>query len=87
VNREQRRALKKRKETKEEKKLSDKIFLFEKLPDKCTACTAPFDKTDRSMVREWSVVIRNKNESVKLFCPKCIDKTKTFIEEKTHADR
>ena len=84
MNREQRRALKKKKVSEEEKKLSDKIFLFEKLPDKCNACTAPFDKTDKGMVQEWSVVIRNKNESVKLFCPGCIDRMKTFIEEKTN---
>jgi len=82
MNREQRRALKKKKVSEEEKKLSDKIFLFEKLPDKCNACAAPFDKTDKGMVQEWSVVIRNKNESVKLFCPGCIDRMKTFIEEK-----
>ena len=87
MNREQRRTLKKRKESKEEKKLSDKIFLFEKLPGKCTACAEPFDKTNRAMIQEWSVVIRSKNESVKLFCPKCIDKTKALIEEKTNADR
>ena len=82
MNRSQRRTLKKRKVSKEEKKLSDKIFLFEKLPAKCHACAEPFDKTDRSMVQEWSVVIRNKKESVKLFCPSCIDKTKAFLEEK-----
>ena len=82
MNREQRRALKKKKVSEEEKKLSDKIFLFEKLPDRCNACAAPFDKTDKGMVQEWSVVIRNKNESVKLFCPGCIDRMKTFIEEK-----
>tara|TARA_Y100000034_G_scaffold56039_1_gene68725 strand:+ start:480 stop:737 length:258 start_codon:yes stop_codon:yes gene_type:complete len=82
MNREQRRALRKRKLSEEEKKLSDKIFLFDKLPDKCNACEEPFDKTDKGMVQEWSVVIRNKNESVKLFCPGCIDRMKTFIEEK-----
>jgi len=84
MNREQRRALRKRKLSEEEKKLSDKIFLFDKLPDKCNACEEPFDKTDKAMIREWSVVIRNKNESVKLFCPGCIDNMKTLIEEKTN---
>ena len=82
MNRDQRRGLKKKKVSKEEKKLSDKIFLFEKLPDKCHVCEEPFDKADMSMVQEWSVVIRNKKESVKLFCPGCIDKTKAFLEEK-----
>ena len=82
MNREQRRALKKKKVSEEEKKLSDKIFLFEKLPDKCNACMAPFDKTNKAMVQSWSVVIRNKNERVTLFCPECIDKMKTYMEEK-----
>jgi len=82
MNREQRRALKKKKVSEEEKKLSDKIFLFEKLPDKCNACEAPFDKTNKAMVQSWSVVIRNKNERVTLFCPECIDKMKTYMEEK-----
>jgi len=82
MNREQRRTLKKKKVSEEEKKLSDKIFLFEKLPDKCNACEAPFDNTNKSMVQSWSVVIRNKNERVTLFCPECIDKMKTYMEEK-----
>ena len=72
MNREQRRALKKKKVSEEEKKLSDKIFLFEKLPDKCNACEAPFDKTNKAMVQSWSVVIHNTNEKVTLFCPGCM---------------
>jgi len=82
MNREQRRTLRKKKLSEEEKKLSDKIFLFEKLPDQCNACEESFDKTDKSMVQSWSVVIRNKNERVTLFCPECIDKMKTRMEEK-----
>ena len=84
MNRKQRRAFKKKKVSEEEQKLSDKIFLFEKLPDKCNACTAPFDKTNKAMVQSWSVVIRNKNERVTLFCPECIDKMKTYMEEKAN---
>ena len=38
MNREQRRALKKQGLDDAEVKLSDKIFLFNQLPDKCTAC-------------------------------------------------
>jgi len=82
MNREQRRALRKKKLSEEEQKLSDKIFLFEKLPDKCNACEESFDKTNKAMVQSWSVVIRNKNERVTLFCPECIDKMKTYMEEK-----
>jgi len=82
MNRDQRRGLKKKKVSKEEKKLSDKIFLFEKLPVQCSACSQPFDKADKAMIQSWSVVIHNTNEKVTLFCPGCIDKTKAFLEEK-----
>jgi len=34
------------------------------------------------MVQSWSVVVRDEKGTVSLFCPTCIDKTKTFIEEK-----
>ena len=87
MNRAQRRALKKKKgTTEEEKKLSSKIFLFQQLPDECNACGNTFDKTDHDMVQSWTVVVHGENEKVTLFCPVCITKTKTFVEEKTDAD-
>ena len=85
MNRAQRRAQKK-KLSKDEQKLSDKIFLFNQLPDKCNVCEKTFDKQDKAMVQSWSVVVKSKKEKVSLFCPECIEKTKTFIEEKTHED-
>jgi len=85
MNRAQRRAQKK-KMSKDEQKISDKIFLFNQLPDKCNVCEKTFDKQDKAMVQSWSVVVKSKKEKVSLFCPECIEKTKTFIEEKTHED-
>ena len=81
MNREQRRALKKKGITEEEAKLSDKIFLFQKLPDKCNACEKAFDKTNHDMVNSWRVVVHKANDRVTLFCPACIANVKTFMEE------
>lgn len=86
MNRAQKRALKHKKVSEEERKLSDKIFLFNKLPDKCNVCEDPFDKTDKHMVQSWSVVIRSETEAVRLFCPMCIEKTQTFLKENTNED-
>ena len=80
MNRAQRRAQKK-KMSKGEQKLADKIFQFNKLPDSCNTCKKAFDKQDKTMVQSWSVVVRDAKGSISLFCPQCIDKTKTFMEE------
>ena len=80
MNRAQRRAQRK-KMSKSERKLSDKIFLFNKLPEKCSACEKAFDKKNKAMVQSWSVVVREEHEKVSLFCPECIEKTQTIIEE------
>mgnify|MGYP005821136027 FL=1 len=82
MNRAQRRAQKK-KMSKDEQKISDKIFLFNQLPDECNTCEKTFDKQDKTMVQSWSVVVRDTKGTVSLFCPECIEKTQTFIEENT----
>jgi len=84
MNRQQRRALEKKGISDEEVKLSDKIFLFNKLPDQCTACKNPFDKEDRKMLFSWKVVIRE--DIIRLFCPICIQKTKRYLEENLNDD-
>ena len=80
MSRAQRRAQKK-KMSKDEQKISDKIFQFNSLPEKCNTCKKAFDKQDKAMVQSWSVVVRDVKGTVSLFCPECIDKTKTFMEE------
>ena len=83
MNRAQRRAAAKAAKKDGNKELSEKIFLFNQLPDECLTCNKPFDKQDKAMVQSWSVVVRNAKGSVSLFCPECIEKTKTIIEENT----
>ena len=84
MNRQQRRAMEKKGISDEEAKLSDKIFLFNKLPDQCMTCKNPFDKQDRKMLFSWKVVIRD--ETVRLFCPSCLESAQTYIEENIDAD-
>jgi len=71
------------------KELTTKIALFGKLPNKCLTCEEPFDKTNKEMVLAWNVVVREQNEIVRLYCPKCwkkalqiLDDFKKHIEEK-----
>jgi hypothetical protein len=72
MNREQRRKLKK--QTDVDENLSQKIFLFDKIPDKCDTCHEPYDKKDKKMASEWRVVVKHEEEVVRLFCPECYDK-------------
>ena len=54
-----------------EKELAAKVALFGHLPNKCLTCEAPFDKLDREQVMSWSVVVRQQEEKVNLYCPRC----------------
>ena len=80
MNRAQKRAQKK-KMSKGEQKISSKIFQFNNLPEKCNTCEKAFDKRDKAMVQSWTVVVRDAEGTVSLFCPECIEKTQTFMEE------
>lgn len=78
MNRKLRRSMKKQMGKDSTEKLAQKFFQFEQLPEQCTACAEPFDKKDRDMVQSWSVVV--KQDTVRLFCPECIRKTKEALE-------
>jgi hypothetical protein len=80
MNRKQRRAAEaKRKKGDSNQAMQDKLMLFGHLPESCSACSLPFDKTNREMVFSWKVVVREKQESVNLFCPDCIQKTQEVL--------
>jgi len=79
MNRKQRRAMEKSTGSKVAQNFSDKISQFHKLPDQCSTCTEPFDKKDRDMLSSWSVVVRQ--DTVRLFCPDCLNKAKQTIEQ------
>ena len=80
MNRQERRAMEKKMGKDATKNLSEKIFQFNKLPERCSACNKSFDKKDKEMVQSWSDVA--KQEVVRLFCPECINKTKEVLNER-----
>jgi len=81
MNRKQRRAMQKEMGKENTEKLSQKIFQFEQLPDMCLTCEKPFDKTDRSMVESWTVIVREKGDSkVRLYCPDCWEKAQEVVK-------
>lgn len=77
MNRKQRRSLSKQAGSKNAENISQQMTLFGKLPEKCSACSEPFDKKDKDMVNKWNVVV--KQDVVRLFCPNCIEKTQEII--------
>lgn len=72
-------AAKQEKET--QKDVAQKMNMFDRIPDRCSACEMAFDKHDRDMVISWSVVVRTEEEVVRLYCPECWDKAKKIIKE------
>lgn len=75
------RKLRRKKKRQSEKDLQEKLGLFDKLSDHCDACERPYDKEDKEMVTTWNVVVREKEEVVRLYCPPCWDKAKEFIKK------
>ena len=64
-----------------EKDLAQKVNMFDRLPDSCTACSKPFDKLDREMVMSWNVVVKDQDKQVNLYCPPCWEKGKEMVKE------
>ena len=71
MNRQQRRAAAKQAKKDGTEEVAEKVALFGKLEDECLVCAKPFDKKDKEMVMSWSVVVREQEEKVNLYCPEC----------------
>jgi len=81
MNRQQRRKQERQmKKLKSKPELEQKMGLFDKLPDHCLSCLKDFDKKDKSMVMSWSVVVREKEGVVRLYCPDCWQKAIDVME-------
>ena len=80
MNREQRRAAAKQTKTEGNKELETKVALFGKLPDECLACQKAFDKKNREMVMSWAVIVREKEEKVRLYCPGCWEMAQDMVK-------
>ena len=70
-----------KKDKKLEKEMSKKMMMFDKLEDHCAACEKPFDKKSKEHVSTWNVVVREKEDVVRLYCPECWEKANKLIEE------
>ena len=82
------RKIRRNKKKKTEKELAAKVALFGKLNDECMTCNKPFDKKDKEQVMSWSVVVREQEEKVNLYCPECWAKAKTIVEDfKKHLEK
>jgi len=82
------RKMKRQKKKDAEKAMATKVTLFGKLPDKCLTCEEPFDKTNKEMVTTWNVVVHEKEDVVRLYCPTCWEKALQIIEDfKKHVEK
>ena len=81
MNREQRRAAAKQAKQDGNQELSEKITLFGKLGNSCLTCDKPFDKKNKDMVMSWSVVVKEEEGVVRLYCPECWDKAVAIMED------
>lgn len=85
IDRKIKRKQKKRAKKQLERDIKQKMNMFERLPEECSACEAAFDKQDREMVMSWNVVVREKENIVRLYCPTCWNKAQEIIKELTNA--
>ena len=75
------RKLKRTRQKQAKKDMQITLGLFDKIPDHCLTCFAPYDKMNREHVMSWNVVVREKEEKVNLYCPDCWNKATNLIEE------
>ena len=77
------RAAKKKKDKararQQQEQLGRRMNMFDRLPDKCSACGLEFPKT-REAHMTWQVVVREQQKQVSLFCPSCQEKVKDIVE-------
>ena len=66
---------------KAEEKMQKKLMMFDKLDEHCSACIKPFDKKSKEHVTTWNVVVREKENLVRLYCPECWQKANDLIKE------
>jgi len=79
------RAKKKKKEKQKahdhQRQMSKQMNMFDRMPDTCSVCSAPFPKT-REAHMSWRVTVRHTEQLVRLFCPDCQELGKKLAEDK-----
>ena len=61
--------------------IKQQLTRFGKLGHNCDTCEKPYDKNSKEHAMTWSVVVREKENVVRLYCPECWDKAKQIIKE------
>jgi len=64
-----------------EKVMKKQLMMFDKIAIECAMCKKPFDKKSKEDALTWRVVVREKEEKVRLYCPGCWDKANKLIKE------
>jgi len=57
------------------------VAMFDKRPDACTFCSAPFDKASREMANTWKVTVQPQKKKVIMYCPDCFDKVQSGLDK------
>ena len=81
LNRKMRRSAEKAAKKAGKQDITQKMNMFDKIPEACNACQEKFNKKDREMVSTWNVVVRSDENIVRLYCPSCWTKAKKAVEE------
>jgi hypothetical protein len=71
----------KREQKEFEKVMKKQLMMFDKVGIECAMCKKPFDKKSKEDAMTWRVVVREKEEKVRLYCPECWDKANDLIKE------
>ena len=79
MNRKERRAAEKIARKSGNKDLQEKLSLYSSLGTECFVCESPFDKHDMKMLSEWMIVVRQKSECLRVYCPSCWNEGKNSI--------
>ena len=63
------------------KDMKDQLLMFDKLPDNCLACEKEFDKKSKEHAMTWSVVVREQEGVVRLYCPDCWGMARDLVKQ------
>jgi|LWDU01.1.fsa_nt_gi hypothetical protein len=80
MNRKQRRAATRVAKRSGNTDIQEKLEILNHLKEECFVCETPFDKTDMTMLDDWSVVVYGDKQAVRLYCTKCWNGAKEFVK-------
>tara|TARA_B100000963_G_scaffold314175_1_gene292568 strand:- start:502 stop:774 length:273 start_codon:yes stop_codon:yes gene_type:complete len=75
------RKIKRNKAKQFKKDIKVTLGLFDKIPNQCLTCHAPYDKNNKEHVKSWNVVVRERQKQVNLYCPTCWNKAKDMLKQ------